>query len=637
MPRTCKGRKNGRRRLFRPLRFWCEQPSRSLSARPWSLRREAGGPLAHRDDSSSKRSVLRAAIALLWLSCVLHQPVRADDGDDISLLVRHGAPALAQRLIEQYQSEAAGDASEWARWEKQRIALDVAREQWQAVLDRVAALPAAADAELRQWAATRAAEAELALGQPAAARERLAALIWANEPELGAARLAEWRRLVAETYLAERRTAEADTALRRYLQDTPEPDAEAVRLAARVHLAAGRAEAAAELLAGRDEPENRVWALLADLRSGRHSPETVLSQAQAYANAAATPAELRRAAWAIAAEAAQAAGDAAAQIDALEHAAGHGAPASADRGLPSADADRLWEAYLAYGRELAQRAQLSFDNAEDWFDIEQRLHERKPIEARALMAALAWHAPAAPAAATAHRRLVLSLQQHGRGAALEGLYLQSRRYPTRDSLPVPARYAIADALLARADLAAARQLLGGVPQAADAPVPWQLARARVLLADGSVELGTSVLDALLQQAEEIDEAERRAALRAIGAVQTLGRHDGAVALLHRLAAATPEMALQREVQFALGLSYDALGDHVRAALAYLRTAYLAGAEGADDAWGQRGRYAAAAALARAGLADDARRLYSGLLGADTEPDRRAFAQRALDQLGLVAP
>src|SRR3569623_1839148 len=46
---------------------------------------------------------------------------------------------------------------------------------------------------------------------------------------------------------------------------------------------------------------------------------------------------------------------------------------------------------------------------------------------------------------------------------------------------------------------------------------------------------------------------------------------------------------------------------MRAALCYLRTAYLAGEAAASDSWGQRGRYHAAVALAREGLAGDARR------------------------------
>lgn len=606
MPVALDGRWNGTVRFFRPSSF-------SLPA--------------------SLTPLIAGALAL----CLAGLPsARGDDSGDISLLIRHGAPELAQRLVEHYQSEAHGDAAAWAHWEKQRIALDVARERWEAVLTRVAALPADADPALRRWAATRAAEAELALHRPAAARARLARAIWAKEPELNVQQLAEWRRLVIESYLQEGRAADAEAALRRYRQDTPEPDAEDDRLAARVWLTQGRAAEAADLLAERTDPESRAWTLLAQLRSRQRAPETVMAQARELAHAAEATPETRRQAWAVAAEAAQESGDEAARVAALEQAVSLG-HASAGAAPARADADLLWDAYLCYGTQLAQRAQLGYDDYPSWFDIEQRLREKKPLEARALMAALAWQNPTHPLAARAHGALAASLKEGGRGAVLEELYLDSKRVPSIGAIPPGVRYTLADVLLERGDVPAAARMLGELsqPPATEQTVAWQLARARVLLAGGSAELGMSVLDDVLRRAPELDLAQRRAALEAVAAVQAQRRHAAAIDFLQLLAAASPEMDLQRELQFWLGEAHEALGDHWRAALCYLRTAYLAGDAGARDSWGQRGRYQAAAALAQAGLTGDARRLYAGLLGEDTAPVQRALALRALNQLEAV--
>lgn len=598
-------------------------------------------PLTHAGVSAEARPgvfSIRVALAglLLLVFLVALQPVRADDGDDIAILIRNGAPDLAERLIERYQVEAGTDPAAWARWEKQRIALDFAREQWDQVLQRAAALPAAADPALRHWAGTRAAEAELALQRPAAARTRLAQLIWSKEPTLAASQLAEWRRLVIETYLAERRYADAETALQRYLLDTPERDADDDRLAARVWLGEGRAEDAASLISKTDA-DSQVWRMLADLRARRHSPETVLAQAEALANAAGTPEDTQRRLWAVAAEAAQLNGDAAARVTALERAVGGGPAVLVDGGLLHADPDTLWDAYLGYGMQLAQRAQLVADEYQPWFEIEQRLRDKKPLEARALMVVLAMHDPLQPLAATAHQRFAASLEESGRGAELEALYLHSTRFPKLDDVPAVVRYSLADVALERGDLPTATRLIGDLPlPTAPGPVvTWQLARAQVLLAGGSVELGLSVLDTVMQRVKDFDLAQRRSALRAVSAVQAQRRHQLALSLLQRIAAATPEMDLQRELQFWMGQSYEALGDYQRAALSYLRTAYLAGDEGARDSWGQRGRYQAAVALAQGGLAGDARRLYAGLVGVDTVPAQRAAALRALDQLGSL--
>src|SRR3569832_824585 len=184
--------------------------------------------------------------------------------------------------------------------------------------------------------------------------------------------------------------------------------------------------------------------------------------------------------------------------------------------------------------------------------------------------------PALPLAAVAHQSFATSLERDGRGAVLEALYLNSKRVPSMDAIPPAVRYSLADVLLERGDVPAAARMMGQLsqPSGAEGAVAGQLARARVLLAGGSAELCIGVLDSVMQQARDLDLTQRRAALEAIGAVQALRRHAAASDLLQRLAAASPEMDLQRELQFWLAKSYEALGDYQRAALCYLRTAYL---------------------------------------------------------------
>ncbi len=578
------------------------------------------------------RSIMRA-LALL-LAGLAGNLAHADGGDDdITTLIRHGAPQLAQTLIDRYQTETDGDAAGWARWEKQRIALHLALEEWEDVVKRAEALPPDTADDVRKWAQTRAAEAELALGNPAAARERLARLIWAPEESLSAAQLAEWRRLIIESYLAEQRSEDAAVALQRYQQDTAQPDEEETRLIARGWLAEGRAAEAADLLAEKTDLESRALALLAELRSQRDSPDRVAAQARALALADGGQPAARRKLWAVAAEAARLGADDATRIDALERALALGHGGAGDELLVNADI--LWDAYLNYGMVLAQRAQLSTDDYPPWFEIEQRLRDVKPVEARALLALLAWHDPAHPLAAAAHRQVVDSFENHpSRGALLRSLYLRSARFPSLETIPPGVRYSLAAVAFDEGDSPAATSLVGDlpVPAAATETLAWQVARARVLLATGSDELGISVLKELMGQVASFTPAQRREVMRAAGVVQGLGHSQAALDMLHGLAAATPEMETQRELQFWAGQAYEALGDYQRAALSYLRTAYLAGETGATDDWGQLGRYHAAAVLAKAGLRADARRLYAGLLGADTDPARRAYALRALDQL-----
>ncbi len=600
----------------------------------WNGARRFRGPLFFLARLNTASRGVQAALFVVLLSLIAPPAPAAGGDDDITRLIRHGAPQLAQRLIDRYQAEAAGDAAESARWEKHRIALHIALEQWEAVIAGADALPADARDDLHKWTQTRAAEAELAMGRPAAARERLARLIWAKEESLSANQLAEWRRLVIETYLAEQRADEAGTALQRYQQDTPEFDAEETRLAARVLLTANRAAEAAELLVSHADPESRALNLLADLRAQTSAPGSVAAQARALARDAAIEASTRRRLWAVAAEAMRLSGDELARIEDLENAVSLGYGAAGE--MLAVDADLLWDAYLRHGTALAQRAQLRIEDTAPWLDIESRLRAVKPMEARALMAALILLDPVQSGAAGAHQRFVAAFENtaHDR-TLLRALYLHSARFPSLDLLPAGVRYSLAALALNEGDLPAATRLMGdlSVPPLGTEAAAWQLLRARVLLASGSDELGISVLHDVLALGAALTPAQRQELLRAAGVVQGLGQHSAALELWQGLAALTPEMDMQRELQFWAGQSYDALEDYQRAALSYLRVAFLAGEEGARDSWGQLGRFHAAAALERAGLAADARRLYAGLLGEDTDPARRAYALRALDQLG----
>jgi hypothetical protein len=54
-----------------------------------------------------------------------------------------------------------------------------------------------------------------------------------------------------------------------------------------------------------------------------------------------------------------------------------------------------------------------------------------------------------------------------------------------------------------------------------------------------------------------------------------------------------------------------------------------------DPWAQTARYRAAKALAEAGLLEDARRIYNGLLRATDDASRKAVLENEIQRLHLV--
>src|SRR3569833_3622654 len=92
------GRRNGRARFPRPL------------------------PLTHAGESTESRPgvfsirVASAVGLLLFALLVALQPVRADDGDDIAILIRNGAPDLAERLNERFLVVVGSVSVVWVCW-----------------------------------------------------------------------------------------------------------------------------------------------------------------------------------------------------------------------------------------------------------------------------------------------------------------------------------------------------------------------------------------------------------------------------------------------------------------------------------------------------------------------------------------
>src|SRR3569623_2735242 len=117
--------------------------------------------------------------------------------------------------------------------------------------------------------------------------------------------------------------------------------------------------------------------------------------------------------------------------------------------------------------------------------------------------------PICARAATAHQRCAASLEESGRGAELEALYLHSTRFPKLDDVPAVVRYSLADVVLERGDLPPATRLIGDLPlpPAPGPVVTWQLARAQELLAGGRVELRLRVLDTVMLRVKDLDLAQ----------------------------------------------------------------------------------------------------------------------------------
>jgi len=163
---------------------------------------------------------------------------------------------------------------------------------------------------------------------------------------------------------------------------------------------------------------------------------------------------------------------------------------------------------------------------------------------------------------------------------------------------------------------------------------WLLRQARVLLLGGKLKQGDAKLDALIKSYREPNKDDTDRLLQILFDLQTL--HADELAILHfRQLMALPIDARQyREILFWMADSFKSLEQYEKAALLYLQSTMYPGPDTMDP-WAQTARFNAGESLAKAGLVDDARRIYQSLLKVTKEPARRSFLRRSIQQLWLT--
>jgi tetratricopeptide (TPR) repeat protein len=573
-----------------------------------------------------------APILLLASATVLAEPDGADPLSEVTTLARTGAAELAVSLMDRHQPSAQDDPAEWTRWERERIFLYRSRGRWQQVADRLESLPETTGRGFHRWAMAQRARALIELGRPDEARTVLAGLIWSIGPA-SADQLQDWRHMVVETYLEEGRAEDARNALRRYRQDHPDAGDETRLVEARLYLLEGRGAAAEEVLRRVDADQHRVLRLAAYMETDSNRAGEVLERAIRLGHDRNAPIADRRAAWALAADAARILGNLAVRTAALER--GIALAEGGTDPIFRLEADALWRAYLELGESLGNEARLLVGDDGTWFELAETHLGGEPVLARALLAVVAVHSFDDEARDRGHDQIAASLyaERHG-PAVLERLYLDSNRFGDPAAVPRPVRYRLADLALQVPDIPLASSLMEGLespPEGTD-PVDWQLRRARVLLLGGAREEGLAALATVLQPEAAVTLQIDRF-LQVVFDLQSMNDHAPALGFLGRLLDRELEPGQRREILFWKAESHEGVGDHVEAARFYLRSAGLFDPFSMDP-WAQTARYRAADVLAEAGLAADARRLYEGLLNATDDEARRAVLRNRLQRLDI---
>jgi tetratricopeptide (TPR) repeat protein len=574
-------------------------------------------------------------LVLLLAGLAAQNPVLADERLDLlKRISAAGAPLLTLKMLEQAQPGIDQDLYEWILWEQERLAILARWKQWDQLLVRVEALPLDIPAQFRQQAASYKARAFLELGQTGSARRVLREQIWQNLAR-DSAEYENWRRLIIESYIDDARIEDARVAMLRFDQDFDSTDLDWLLLRARVLIESQRYQQAIRVLQDRDEWQARLVSQLANFRLGRITKGELWRQVVKRNEDKGLSGEERASLWALGYHAAQKMSpvDRVVALESLFRSGAH-SPLK----LFQLPVDLLWQAYIDYAELVGNRSELLLGDDEQWLQLATAASKPTPVKARSLFAMLMLRSSSDDVgnrAASGYMQTLAEVDE-AEHQLLESLFNRSKTFSNARNIPAGIRYQLVDLALQSADIEEATRLMSGlnsVPPGSSA-LDWQLRQSRVLILGGRYDEGNQVLESLIGDYVEADAQATDRILQVLFDLQTVGLHQQAIAHFNQLLRLQLEPAQSREIFFWIGDSYRGLEQYEQAALLYLQSAMLPGADTMDP-WAQTARYNAAESLQAAGLVDDARRIYQGLLRVTEDAARRSVLSHKIQQLWLI--
>ncbi|HEX2826739.1 MAG TPA: hypothetical protein VHP37_10370 [Burkholderiales bacterium] len=555
--------------------------------------------------------------ALFYLLSASAHAATAEDPLAVRAMINAGAVELALSRIDALQPRDMA-AAQWAEWEGLRCEALARLKRFDTVFARANALPGSVSSPALHACYVAAAQAAVALNEPAAARAHAAQLLWqrkASEAETREVRLA-----VIDSYLVEKRGDEAFRSMLRFQQDyQPLDRATADRFAAAL-LDLSLDREALNWLGRTDQVSPTLLRL--QLRSGTLTPDAVISQARAALARDPDPLYFRAIQ-----EAAARSGERQVQVEALERILQATDPRNASSIKDGGD--RLWQAYAAAANEVANREQLLVGDDGAFADYAARRLGTNAVLSRAFYGYLARQAGNPALRRDALLQLAFSLSSAGLDRTALAL-TQSMGLET-DTLDAQTRHLLGTLAARRHDAALAMKLWKGLPAPPNVDAAeWQLTLARTALQAGDAEASADTLRAALEGRKTLTADYAQHVLDVAQEMLDLRALDPAQKVYEALVPATTDVRA-REALFGLGRVNELKGDANAAAAAYLRSALLMQAA-APDNLAYQARLLAALNLMRAGHKDDARAQFEWLLRNSKDAALTEAAKRGLGRL-----
>lgn len=551
----------------------------------------------------------------------------------LKIISSSGAPALTLKMLDQTQPKVDVDLYEWILWEQERYAILSKWHQWDELIVRIERLPDDLPIQFKHQATTYRINAYLELNQTVTARKILRQQLWQSVSD-SSSDVETWRRQIITSYIKDNRLADAQVSMLRFGQDFQEEAPDWLILRATVLIQAERYELAIQLLKGLDGWQAKITSQLAQLKAEqitainlRRLITTKMKNPDTNDDELSTLAALNF----FAAEQLSLV-DRVVALEALFQSGHHSSLA-----LFKLSPDHLWDAYIEYAELVGNRAELLTGDDLKWLELAQNAIAISPIKARSLFASLIVNSTDTALIREAAEGYLNSFDEAAetKQNLLDQLFNRSKTFANAEKIPPNVRYQLVDLALNKADIDEATRLMSGLTSYPEGSsrFSWQLRQARVLILGSRYDEGSEIMQKLISEYKETSAQNTDRILQVLFDMQTVGLHYQAKNLFNLLLSASIDPRQHREILFWIADSYQGMNQFDQAALLYLQSAMLPGPTTMDP-WAQTARFNAAESLKKAGLTEDARRVYQGLLKITQEPARRALLNRSIQQLWL---
>ncbi len=445
-------------------------------------------------------------------------------------------------------------------------------------------------------------------------------------------RVSRLRRLLIRNYIESNFLMDAADASIRYQEEYLPDDTQWNLLRAEILIKTGEPSKAIIQLVGLQDLKAKLMLKLARLYEGSIEPNAVIESLTRLGETGLESFDLDHFRMGIISEAARISNDFRTRLEMQEILLGSNVAELSM--LPDLTTDALLNTYSVIAMNEGNANNLLIGDDLSWIKHAKSIQEDKPDIARSIYAFLLQEESPIRVRKESYEGLISLLLEEGKYSLVSYLYNENSLISGVPQVSQNLLLAWSRLALEELDYKTAMNIARVISSTPDGFTnwTWQLYIARLEIFSGRIAEGADRLLRLLEDHDQLQEAELDQYLQVVFDLQTIEHHDFAMSLFKLVEPFTNSLRQKRELFFWMGESQIGQEKFSQAADLFLQSSEIG--DQSSDLWGQSARFRAAEALADAGLFDDAYNIYQKLLDESQDQTRRFQLQQKLQQINL---